>query len=332
MKLYSQICALDSNVPFMQVLCLVSVSWVRSVVHVMKQTMRQVMEKRQMFIPRTLNTLLQASKLDYSVYMIVDFILGPGSEVEVTYNQILNTFCKTKLELQEEIDLDVSPCSLWKALHNGEQCMALVYNGEGDKLKFTKYIEDVQKNKPNVMPAKCIHFDTKLYSHPVVLFEVHDQQPLKEYCFSSEALSEIQQLSLLLDAAISVLAFSPDITLQLTTESLFVQTSSTNDTESLFVHKSSTNDTKAMFLPIYEQSYFHQLEPKIKPELPSLNWLNDSLLLMVHRKQCSSNSKLPENHILFNIFKHRWFPDDKLGSSSTVTADVAKELKHILGK
>ena len=247
--------------------------------------------------------------------MIVDFILGSGSEMEVTYNQILNTFCETKLELQKEMDLDVSPCSLWKALHNGKQCMALVYNGEGDKLKFTKYIEDVQKNKPNVMPAKCIHFDTKLNSHPVVLFEV--QQPLKEYCFSSEALSEIQQLSLLLNAAISVLGFSPDITLQLTTESLFVQ-------------KSSSNDTNAMFLPIYEQSYFHQLEPKIKPEVPSLNWLNDSLLLMVHRKQCNSNSKLPENHILFNIFKHRWFPDNKLGSSGA--ADVAKELEHILGK
>ncbi len=101
---------------------------------------------------------------------------------------------------------------------------------------------------------------------------------------------------------------------------------------SLVFSNSKSYDTKAMFLPIYEQSYFHQLEPKIKPELPSLNWLNDSLLLMVHRKQCSSNSKLPENHILFNIFKHRWFPDDKLGSSSTVTADVAKELKHILGK
>ena len=65
-------CALDSlsqqssNVPFcMQVQCLVSiiVNLVRSVVHVVKQTMRQAMEKRQILIPRTMNTLLQASKL-----------------------------------------------------------------------------------------------------------------------------------------------------------------------------------------------------------------------------------------------------------------------------
>ena len=271
------------------------------------------MEKRQILIPRT---LLQASKLFFRLFsMIVDFIVGSGSEVEGTYNQILKTFCETKLELQEEMDLDVFPCSLWKALHNGQQCMALVYNGEGDKKKFAEYIEDVQTNKPNVMPAKCIHFDTKLYSHPVVLFEV--QQPLKEYCFSSEALSEIQQLSLLFNAAISVLGFSPNITLQLTTESLFV-------------HKYSANDTKTMFLPIYERSYFHQLELNTQPELPSLNWLNDSLLLMIHRKQCNSDSKLPNNHILFNVFKHRWFPDNKRGSSST--ADVAKELERILGK
>ena len=245
------------------------------------------------------------------------FIVGrdPGSKVEITYDQILTDICESELELQEEMDLDVSPCSLWKALHNGEQCMALKYNGEDDMLKFNEYIEDLQRSNPNAMPAKCFHFVAKLSSHPIILFEL--QQPIKEYCFSSEALSEIQQLSLLLNAAISVLGFAPSITLQVTTKSLFV-------------HKSSTNDTKAMFLPIYKHSYFHQLEPKTQPDVPSLNWLNDTLLLMVHRKQYSSDSKLPENHILFNIFKHRWFPDDKPGCSST--ADVAKELQYILGK
>ena len=206
----------------------------------------------------------------------------------------------------------MSPCSLWKALHNGQQCMALKYNGEDGILKFSKYIEDLQKNTPNAMIPKCVHFDTKLSSHPIILFEV--EQPLNEYCSSSEALSEIEQLSLLLNAAISVLGFSPNITLQVTTESLFV-------------HKAST---EAMFLPVYEHSYFHQMEPKTQPELPSLNWLKDTLLLMVHRKQYSSNSKLPEDHILFNNFEHRWFPDDKSCYSSTV--DVANELSVILGK
>ncbi len=239
-------------------------------------------------------------------------IVGPG---EVTYDQILNTTCDGELELQEEMDLDVSPCSLWKALHNGQQCMALKYNGEDGIQKFSNYIEDLQKNKPNVMLPECVHFHTKLSSHPIILFEV--QQPFKRFCSSSEALSEIQQLSLLLNAAISVFGFSPSITLHVTTESLFV-------------HKSSTDDTKAMFLPVYEHSYFHQMEPKTQPELPSLNWLKDTLLLMVHRKQYSSNSKLPEDHILFNNFEHRWFPDDKPGCSSTT--DVAKELEHILGK
>ncbi len=241
--------------------------------------------------------------------------------MEVTYDLILTNVCESELELQEEMDLDVSPCSLWKALHSGQQCMALKYNGEGDVLNFSKYIEDMQQNKRNVMPSKCVHFDAKLSSHPVILFEV--QQPFNDYCFSSEVLSEMQQLSLLLNAAISVLGFSSSITLQMTTESLFVHTTSTDDI-------TSTDDTKAMFLPMYEHSYFHQLVPKTQPELPSLNWLKDTLLLMVHRKQCNSNSKLSENHILFNIFKHRWFPDDKPGYSST--ADVAKELQHILGK
>ncbi|XP_064389593.1 uncharacterized protein LOC135337585 isoform X3 [Halichondria panicea] len=249
----------------------------------------------------------------------LEYTTGPGSTVEVTYDLILTNVCESELELQEEMDLDVSPCSLWKALHSGQQCMALKYNGEGDVLNFSKYIEDMQQNKRNVMPSKCVHFDAKLSSHPVILFEV--QQPFNDYCFSSEVLSEMQQLSLLLNAAISVLGFSSSITLQMTTESLFVHTTSTDDI-------TSTDDTKAMFLPMYEHSYFHQLVPKTQPELPSLNWLKDTLLLMVHRKQCNSNSKLSENHILFNIFKHRWFPDDKPGYSST--ADVAKELQHIL--
>ncbi|XP_064398620.1 uncharacterized protein LOC135345186 isoform X3 [Halichondria panicea] len=235
---------------------------------------------------------------------------GPGSKVEVTYDQILTNICENELELQEEMDLDVSPCSLWKALHNGQQCMGLKYNGKDDILKFSEFIEDVQQNKPNVIPAKCVHFDTKLSSHPIILFEV--EQPFKEYCFSSETVSEMQQLSLLWNASISVLGFSSSITIQLTTESLFV-------------HKASTDDTKAIFLPMYEHSYFHQLEPKTQPVL---NWLKDTLLVMVHLKQYSINSELPENHILFNIFKHKWFSDDKPGCLSIT--DVAKELEHIL--
>ncbi len=235
--------------------------------------------------------------------------------MEVTYDQILTTICESELELQEEMDLDVSPCSLWKALHSGQQCMALKYSDEFEYDKIMlKFIEDLQRSNSIVMPAKCVHFDTNLSSHPIILFEV--QQPFNEYCFSSEVLSEVQQLSLL-NAAISVLGGSPNITIQVTTESLFV-------------HKASKGDIKVMFLPVYEHSYFHQMEPKTQPESPSLNWLKDTLLLMVHRKQYSSNSKLPENHILFNNFKHRWFPDDKLGSSST--EDVAKDLERILGK
>ncbi len=247
--------------------------------------------------------------------------------MEVTYNQTLLTdeecFCESEFELLEVMDLDVSPCILWKVLHSGQQYMALIYNGKCDSeeaiLKFSKYIEDVQNNKPNVMSAKCVHFYTKLSSHPIILFEV--EQPLKEYCKSSEAISEIQQLSLLLNSAISVLGFSSSITLQMTTASLFVHKTSTDDI-------TSTDDTNAMFLPVYEHSYFQQMAPKTQPELPSLNWLKDTLFLMVHHD--SNNSKLPENHILFNIFKHRWFSDDKPGCSST--ADVAKELEHILGR
>ncbi len=246
------------------------------------------------------------------IILIDDFIVGPGSKVEVTYDQILTNICENELELQEEMDLDVSPCSLWKALHNGQQCMALKYNGDDGILKFSEFIEDVQQNKRNVIPAKCVHFDTKLSSHPIILFEV--EQPLKKYCFSSETVSEMQQLSLLWNASISVFEFSPSITIQLTTESLFV-------------HKGSTDDTKAIFLPVYEHSYFYQLEPKTQPVL---NWLKDTLLLMVHLKQYSINSELPENHILFNIFKHRWFSDDKPGCLSIT--DVAKELEHILGR
>ncbi len=243
--------------------------------------------------------------------------------MEVTYNQTLLTdkecFCESELEFLEVMDLDVSPCILWKVLHSGQQYMALIYNGKCDSeeaiLKFSKYIKDVQNNKPNVMSAKCVHFYTELFSHPIILFEV--EQPLKEYCKSFEAISEIQQLSLLLNAAISVIGFSSSITLQITTASLFV-------------HKTSTDDTKAMFLPVYEHSYFQQMAPKTQPELPSLNWLKDTLFLMVHHDSNNIKLDLPENHILFSIFKHRWFPDDKPGCLSTT--DVAKELEHILGK
>ena len=242
-------------------------------------------------------------------------------QVEVSYNKILNTVCKGELEIIEEIQqLNVSPWSWKKASHDRQPFMALVYNGKvGDKVRFGEFVNDMLIEKPNVLNACCVHLNKTLSDNPILLFE--PEQSLRDYCTSGEVIFEVDQLTILRDIAIGTLDFLSNSKLRLKVT-----------VESIFVHEDSKGEIRAMFSPLYHYSVFPHA--KQTPQPPAdYEWIKNSLLLMQYQKLCNSDEQcvLPESHILYNIFKYKWFPDEEsLRPKDTV--EVAKEITYILGE
>ena len=239
-------------------------------------------------------------------------------ETSVSYNEVLNTVCKVKLELNEEVQLNVSPCSLRKVSHDGEPFMALVYDGIVDDIaQFGEFANNSLKDEQNVLKASCVHLDAQLSENPILLFE--PEQPLKDFCTTHEALSEADQLAILRDITAGVLSFlsCTNIRLKVTTESIFV-------------HEDSKGQVKALFFPMYQYSYFPHAKQPPQPS-DDYEWVKTALLLMHYRDQCGEHSELPKNHILYNILKYKWFSDEK-NLHPKDTAEIAKEICYILGK
>ena len=236
----------------------------------------------------------------------------------VSYEEVLNTVCKVKLEFNEELKLNVSPCSLRKASHDGEPFMALVYNGKVDDIaQFGEFVNNVLKDEQNVLKASCVHLDAQLSENPILLFEL--EQPLKHFCVTNETLSEVDQLTILRDVTVGLRSFlsCTNIRLKVTTESIFV-------------HEDSKGQVKAFFSPMYQYSYFPYAK-QIPQQSDDYEWVKTALLLMHYRDQCGEHSELPESHILYNILKYKWFSDGK-NLHPKDTAEIAKEICYILGK
>ena len=240
-------------------------------------------------------------------------------QVEVSYNEILNTVCKGELEIIDEIQqLNVPPWSWKKASHDRQPFMALVYNGKvGNKVRFGEFVNDMLIEKPNVLNSCCVHLDETLSDNPILLFE--PEQSLKDYCTSSDVIFEVDQLTILRDIAIGTLGFLSNTKLRLKVT-----------VESIFVHEESKGGIRALFSPLYQYSVFPHA--KQTPQPPAdYEWIKTSLLLMQCQKQCNEQYMLPESHILYNIFKYKWFPDEEsLRPNNTV--EIAKEIAYILGE
>ena len=235
---------------------------------------------------------------------------------------ILNTDCKGQLVLVEKMHLNVSPCEFWKATHDGQPCMALKYHEKvNDKVQFSEFIKDLLYEKHSILTAFCAHLDDKLSDNPILLFE--PKQPLKDYCTSSKALSEVDQLTILRDVALGTLGFLSHTNMELKVT-----------VESIFVHKNSDGEIQAFFAPMYGYSCFLQDKQNVKPssELPTdYTWVKHSLLLMHYQDKYNEHTELPESHILYNIFKYKWFSKkDSLRPKNA--AEVADEISYILGK
>ena len=232
---------------------------------------------------------------------------------------MLNAVCKRELELNEEMQFDVSPWSLRKALHDGEPFMALVYNSRvEDKVQFSEIVNNMLIEKQNVLKAHCVHLDDEKSDNPILLFE--PEQSLKDYCTTSEVISEVDQLTILRDVAIGTIGFLPHTKLKLKVT-----------LESIFVHKDSKGEIRAYFSPLCQHSFFPNYARQDLTPSADYEWVKNSLLLMHYRDRCDDHTELPEGHILYNIFKYKWF-SDKESLHPKDTIEIAKEIAYIRGK
>ena len=232
--------------------------------------------------------------------------------------KMITKVCEAQLLLKEKIKLNISPCSFWKGSHNGQPCTALVYNGKIDnKLKFIEFVNDMLNEKRNVLKACCVHLDDKLSDHPILMFG--SNQSLKDYVQLCKTIAEVDQLTVLRDIARAVgnLGFLSSAKLIVTMESIFVQ-------------EDSNGKIYALFSPFYQHSYFPQAEQSLESQT-DCKWIKNALLMMHYRNQYSEHSELPESHILYNIFKYKWFSKEETLHPNNII-EVAKEITYILGE
>ena len=233
--------------------------------------------------------------------------------------------CEKNLELLDKIKVDVTPCTLWRGLHSGQPCTVLKYEAEETNLNsnYTEYAHYILENRhENIVKADCIHTDDELSHNPIIVLRQVHLQTINEYLFSSHsALSEMEQLSLLLDITKGFAS------LQNNNSAYFRGTEN-----SVFVHvEESIGNLTAQFFPLYKQSYFPRAqEYAAAVSSADLTWLRTTTILL-HRESNDEKSELPESHVLYNIFKHKWLSDDERLRPRDVS-QVAKEVEYILGK
>ena len=262
--------------------------------------------------------IAQVSQFLPVTVLTISCLIPTDIQTKVSYNEILNTVCKVRLEFNEEVQLNVSPCSLRKASHDGEPFMALVYNGKvDDRVQFGEFVNNVLKDEQNVLKASCAHLDDQLSDNPILLFEL--EQPLKDFCVTHEALSEVDQLTVLRDVTVGLRNFLSCTTIRLKVT-----------TESIFVRKDNKGQVKALFAPMYQYSYFPHAKQPPQPS-DDYEWVKTALLLMHYRDQSDEHTELPKSHILYNILKYKWFSDEK-SLHPKDTAEIAEEIRYILGK
>ena len=231
--------------------------------------------------------------------------------------------CEKKLELLHVIDVGVSPCTLWRGLHSGQPCTVLKCEAEETKSSFTEYAHYILENKhEHVVKGGCIHTDDELSHNPIIVLKEVQLQTINDYLSSSRsALSEMEQLSFLLDIAKGFASLQND------TSAYFRGTEN-----SVFVHvEESIGNLTAQFFPLYKQSYFPRAqEYAAAVSSADLTWLKTTTILL-HHDSNDEKSELPGSHVLYNIFKHKWLSDDERLRPHNVS-EVTKEIEYILGK
>lgn len=203
------------------------------------------------------------------------------------------------LVIGEEISVNVSPCTLNEVTYDGADALAITYNpGETHPAKqqeerdsYQTFLNEVTKVKhPSIVQVLGVD---RTHEFPVLVIE--NLEPLAHYCTSdNQAISEVNQLSFLMDIANAILSFQDPCQEQVKIKP-----------DTIFVQRSNGN-VQAKYCPMFGFSYFPQTAKQHGCIVHGdLKWFNDICKLLHLRGNLSQLSELPDSHILKHLSKRQ---------------------------
>lgn len=274
-------------------------------------------------IPLFLDRLLFLQQWSTRSYEIQNSMTFLGLEKWRVINSI--SFC--------EDDKTNSDARIVPVTYQDKECLTLMYSNKFSNevtadLGYIDYINAFlsgsYKNLPDVEGIYYHDPDRGLYSYPTIV--VKRMKSLNELVSLEQEVSQVAQVSLLLDISSSIASFegSGRYTVSVFQDSVFVQECPNPGSE-----------LTAKFCPLYGHSFFSKhsdgLDAFQSLQLGQLQWMREIVKYIHYKGNSSDQMELPDGHTLKELFKQKWIsPQDRFRPKNFKS--LCEELKHILGK
>ena len=161
----------------------------------------------------------------------------------------------------------------------------------------------------------------------VLELKIENLKPLKDAVVEEE-MSQVNQISLLLDVANSVEGFKHDTSKHEVTVC----------TDAILVRKSSS-ETEARFCPLYSlsfasnisQSRHQEVVPNSSIPLVELQWMSDVVKFIHFKGSVTEQNDLPENHVLKEMLNQKWLSSNDQFRPLNYKM-LCDEIENLLGK
>ena len=194
---------------------------------------------------------------------------------------------------------------------------------------YIEYMNSLLSKKHRNLPAvKGVHYrfnpEEENRQYPTIVIE--NLKPLKDAVVEEE-MSQVNQVSLLLDVANSVASFkhdTPKHKVLVCTDAILVQ--------------ESLSESEARFCPLYGLSFVSNISQSRDPEsnaasipLVELQWMSDVVKFIHFKGSVSEQVDLPENHVLKKMFDQKWLSvNDRFRPLNYKI--LCDEIENLLGK
>ena len=238
------------------------------------------------------------------------------------------------VNFSDETILDRNNVKMVQVGLEGAEYIALEYTESfsDESSADTGYIDYMNsllsKKHRNVPAVKGVYYrsnpDEDKRQYPTIVIE--NLKPLKDAVVEEE-MSQVNQVSLLLDVANSVASFkhdTPKHEVLVCTDAILVQ--------------ETLSESEARFCPLYGLSFVSNISQSHDPEsnaasipLVELQWMSDVVKFIHFKGSISEQVDLPENHVLKEMFDQKWLSiNDRFRPPNYKI--LCDEIENLLGK
>lgn len=213
---------------------------------------------------------------------------------------------------------------------DGEEYMAIQYLNDNfsAEVGYIEYIESfIYENFSNLPSVKGIYYPNLVEGskqYPMIIVE---RLTALRDVFNQDTLSEVDQVSILIDLAVSVESFlnkAKEYDILVCPDAVFI--------------RGTSHDVMARFCPLYSHSFAvkhtdfcaKKVHNMATVPLSDLEWMSD-IVKFIHFEGRTTEQKLPEKHILKKIFDQKWLSNDKQFRPENFKV-LLQEMQNLLGK